>query len=62
MKDHGFATMRRSVRKSSSMTLNEALCERQPVLFFLYIYIYIYILYDHLHCALKLNHLLVPLL
>ena len=30
MKDHGFASIRRYVRKSSSMTLNEALCGRQP--------------------------------
>ena len=37
MKDHGFASMRRYVRKSSSMTLNEALCGRQPDLLF-YIY------------------------
>jgi hypothetical protein len=28
MKDHGFTTTRRYVRKSSSMTLNEALCRR----------------------------------
>ena len=34
MKDHGFASMRRYVRKSSSMTLNEALCGRQPDLLF----------------------------
>ena len=39
MKDHGFASMRRYVRKSSSMTLNEALCGRQPVHFILYILI-----------------------
>jgi hypothetical protein len=31
MKDHGYATKRRYVRKSSSMTLNEALFGRQPV-------------------------------
>ena len=37
MKDHGFASMRRYVRKSSSMTLNEALSGRQPDLLF-YIY------------------------
>jgi hypothetical protein len=30
MKDHGSATIRRYVRKSSSITLNEALCGRQP--------------------------------
>ena len=40
MKDHGFTSMRRYVRKSSSMTLNEALCERQPV-HFIYLFIYI---------------------
>jgi hypothetical protein len=28
-KNHGFMTMKRYVRKSSSMTLNEALCGRQ---------------------------------
>ena len=32
-KDHGFKSMRRYVRKSSFMTLNEALCGRQPVHF-----------------------------
>ena len=37
-KDHGFISMRRYVRKSSSMTLNETLCGRQPV-HFIYIYI-----------------------
>jgi hypothetical protein len=42
MKDHGSATTRRYVRKSSSMTLNEALCGRQPC-FYLYIYMTIYI-------------------
>ena len=36
-KDHGFTSMRRYVRKSSSMTLNEVLCGRQPV-YFIYIY------------------------
>jgi hypothetical protein len=41
MKDHGSATIRRYVRKSSSMTLNEVLCGRQPGFYF-YIYIYIY--------------------
>jgi hypothetical protein len=35
--NHGFTTMKRYVRKSSSMTLNEALCGRQPDLF---IYLY----------------------
>jgi hypothetical protein len=30
MKDHDSATVRRYVRKSSSMTLNEALGGRQP--------------------------------
>ena len=39
MKDHGFASMRRYVRKSSSMTLNEALCGRQPDHLFYFIYI-----------------------
>ena len=39
-KDHGFTSMRRYVRKSSSMTLNEALCGRQPV-HFIYLFIYI---------------------
>jgi hypothetical protein len=42
MKDHGSATTRRYVRKSSSMTLNEALCGRQPG-FYLYIYMTVYI-------------------
>jgi hypothetical protein len=42
MKDHGSATIRRYVRKSSSMTLNEALCGRQPG-FYLYIYMTVYI-------------------
>jgi hypothetical protein len=37
MKDHGSATTRRYVRKTSSMTLNEALCGRQPS-FYLFIY------------------------
>jgi hypothetical protein len=36
MKDHGSATIIRYVRKSSSVTLNEALCGSQPGL---YIYI-----------------------
>jgi hypothetical protein len=31
MKGHGYAMRRRYVRKSSSMTLNEALLGRQPV-------------------------------
>jgi hypothetical protein len=35
--NHGFMTIKRYVRKSSSMTLNEALCGRQPDLF---IYLY----------------------
>jgi hypothetical protein len=35
--NHGFTTIKRYVRKSSSMTLNEALCGRQPDLF---IYLY----------------------
>jgi hypothetical protein len=35
--NHGFTTIKRYVRKSSSMTLNEALCRRQPDLF---IYLY----------------------
>ena len=39
-KDHGFTSMRRYVRKSSSMNLNEALCGRQPV-HFIYLFIYI---------------------
>ena len=39
-KDHGFTSMRKYVRKSSSMTLNEALCGRQPV-HFIYLFIYI---------------------
>jgi hypothetical protein len=42
MKDHGPATIRRYVRKSSSMTLNEALCGRQPSLY-IYIYMAVYI-------------------
>jgi hypothetical protein len=42
MKDHGSATIRRYVRKSSSMTLNEALCGRQ-LGFYLYIYMTVYI-------------------
>ena len=41
--DHGFASMRRYVRKSSSMTLNEALCGRQPDLYFIYINMTVYI-------------------
>jgi hypothetical protein len=36
IKDHGSTTIRRYVRKSSSMTLNEALCGRKPG--FIYIY------------------------
>jgi uncharacterized membrane protein len=40
--DHGSATIRRYVRKSSCMTLNEALCVRQPG-FYLYIYMTVYI-------------------
>jgi hypothetical protein len=36
--NHGFTTIKRYVRKSSSTTLNEALCGRQPDLF---IYLYI---------------------
>jgi len=44
MKDHGFASIRRYVRKSSSMTLNEALCGRQPdLLFYIYINMTVYI-------------------
>ena len=44
MKDHGFASIRRYVRKSSSMTLNEVLCGRQPdLLFYIYINMTIYI-------------------
>jgi hypothetical protein len=35
--NHGFTTIKRYVRKSSSMTLNEALCGRKPDLF---IYLY----------------------
>jgi hypothetical protein len=35
--NHGFTTIKRYVIKSSSMTLNEALCGRQPNLF---IYLY----------------------
>jgi hypothetical protein len=46
MKDDGSATIRRYVRKSSSMTLNEALCGRQPGF---YIFKYIH---DRLHCDL----------
>jgi hypothetical protein len=42
MKDHGSTTIRRNVRKSRSMTLNEALCGRQPD-FYLYIYMTVYI-------------------
>jgi uncharacterized membrane protein len=42
MKDHDSATIRRYVRKSSSMTLNEALCGRQPG-FYIYIYMTVYI-------------------
>jgi hypothetical protein len=38
MKNHGYTTMTRYVRKSSSMTLNEALCGRQPIFFCLDIY------------------------
>jgi hypothetical protein len=34
MKDHGFATMRRYVRKSSSITLNEALFRSNPFFVF----------------------------
>jgi hypothetical protein len=37
MKDIGFAITRRYITKSSPMTLNEVLCERQPG-FYLYIY------------------------
>jgi hypothetical protein len=36
MKDHGSATIRRYVRKSSSLTLNEALCGRQPGFYYIY--------------------------
>jgi hypothetical protein len=44
MKDHGSAPIRRYVRKSSSITLNEALCGRQPGIYiYMYIYICIYI-------------------
>ena len=39
-KDHGFTSIKRYARKSSSMTLNEALCGRQPV-HFIYLFIYI---------------------
>jgi hypothetical protein len=35
--NHGFTTIKRYMRKSSSLTLNEALCRRQPDLF---IYLY----------------------
>jgi hypothetical protein len=36
-KNHGFTTIKRYMRKSSSMTLNEVLCGRHPDLF---IYLY----------------------
>jgi hypothetical protein len=60
-KNHGFTTIKRYVRKSSSMTLNEALYGRQPNLF---LYIYIYIKVDGLYCALylKTSSNIVPLL
>jgi hypothetical protein len=41
MKDHGSATKRMYVRKSSSMTSNEALCERQPGFYYIYMTVYI---------------------
>jgi hypothetical protein len=43
---HGSAIIRRYVRKSSSTTLNEALCERQPDY---YIYIHTYERERHTH-------------
>jgi hypothetical protein len=69
--NHGFTTIKRYVRNSSSMTLNEALCGRQPDLF---IYLYklwqVYIVFSiwkfqvtSYHCSNKChNHMLYALI
>jgi hypothetical protein len=65
--NHSLTTMKRYVRKSSSMTLNEALCGRQPDLFIylyklwqVYIVFFIWKLQVTLHhCSSKChNHIL----
>jgi hypothetical protein len=69
--NHDFTTIKRYVRKSSTVTLNEELCGRQPVLF---IYLYniwqVYIVFftwklqvtSH-HCFCKChNHILYALI
>jgi hypothetical protein len=69
--NHGFTTIKRKVRKSSSMTLNEALCGRQPDLFLylhklwqVYIVFFIWKLQvTSYHCSNKChNHMLYALI
>jgi hypothetical protein len=68
--NHGFTTIKRYMRKSSSMTLNEALCGRQPDLFInlyklwqVYIVFFVWKLQVTLyHCSNKYhNHMLYAL-
>jgi hypothetical protein len=69
--NHGFTMIKRYVRKSSSMTLNEVLCGSQPDLFIylyklwqLYIVFFIWKLQVTLyHCSNKChNHILYALI